>query len=68
MDGEALPIITYLARLGEILHGRYIVRVKLGGGMFSTVYLVEDNVPNDRYVLQHTQSRINNLIPSVSLS
>lgn len=58
MDGEALPIITYVARLGEILHDRYIVRVKLGGGMFSTVYLVEDNVPNDRCVLHHTQSLI----------
>lgn len=63
MNGEALPVLTYVARQGEILHGRYIVRAKLGGGMFSTVYLVEDDVPNDLYAVQHTQSRIDSPDP-----
>lgn len=47
MNGEALPVLTYVAIRGEILDGRYRVRAKVGGGMFSTVYLVEDDVAND---------------------
>lgn len=61
-------MVTYPATLGEILYGRYTLRGKLGGGMFSTVYLVEDDVPNDRYAVQHTQSRIDSSISPDPLS